>query len=99
MDVNELKSSDRIIFECVAGSHAYNLATPSSDQDLRGIFVNPPEEYLGLREPSQQIHNRIPRSAKMDLRRLIPNKTMSLQERNHLLFILRSFENQSCVVC
>ena len=55
MNVQMLKESNRIIFESVAGSHLYNLNTEKSDIDIRGIYVNPPEEYLGLTEPSNQI--------------------------------------------
>ena len=55
MNVEMLKKSGRIIFECVAGSHLYNLNTPKSDTDIRGIYVNPYTEYLGLNEPPNQI--------------------------------------------
>ena len=55
MNIKELKESGRIVFECVSGSHLYNLNTPKSDVDIRGIYVNPTEEYLGLSEPSGQI--------------------------------------------
>jgi len=55
MDFKELKQSGRIIFECVAGSHAYGTSTPKSDIDIRGFYVNPATEYLGLTEPSGQI--------------------------------------------
>lgn len=57
MDIEELKESSRIMFECIAGSHAYNLATPDSDEDLRGIFTVPLEEYGLLENPPEQIHN------------------------------------------
>jgi predicted nucleotidyltransferase len=55
MNVEELKKSGRIIFEAVMGSHAYGLSTPKSDEDIRGIYVNPKDEYLGLEEPAGQI--------------------------------------------
>jgi predicted nucleotidyltransferase len=55
MNVKELQISDRLVYEVVAGSHAYGLSTPKSDKDLRGIYINPTEEYLGLQEPSKQI--------------------------------------------
>jgi len=55
MNLEELRKSGRIIFECIAGSHLYNLHTPKSDIDLRGIYLNPSTEYLGLSEPSGQI--------------------------------------------
>jgi len=43
------------IFEVVAGSHAYGTSTPESDRDLRGIFVMPPEHFLSLHNPVQQV--------------------------------------------
>lgn len=55
MNLEILKKSNRIIFECVAGSHLYNLHTNKSDVDIRGLYKNPPTEYLGLSEPANQI--------------------------------------------
>lgn len=55
MNLEILKKSGRIIFECTAGSHLYNLNTEKSDVDTRGIYINPPSEYLGLSDPSNQI--------------------------------------------
>lgn len=55
MTIDELKQSGRIIFECVSGSHLYNLNIETSDQDIRGVYLNPYTEYLGLEEPEPQI--------------------------------------------
>ena len=56
MNIEELKQSGRIIFECIAGSRMYNLYLPEkSDFDVRGLYVNPPKEYLTLNEPAGQI--------------------------------------------
>jgi len=55
MNLKILKESNRIIFECIAGSHLYNLSTPKSDFDVRGIYINPSTEYLGLNDPVNQI--------------------------------------------
>lgn len=38
----------KIILFGLAGSHAYGLAGPDSDEDMRGIFVYPTERILGL---------------------------------------------------
>jgi len=55
MNVEDLKTSGRIIFETVSGSIAYGTNTPQSDVDLRGFYINPINEYLGLNEPAGQI--------------------------------------------
>lgn len=57
MDVAELETCGRLIFKCLAGSHAYGTAIETSDEDYRGIYRNPQGEYLMLAEPSQQIAN------------------------------------------
>jgi hypothetical protein len=44
-----------IILEAVCGSIAYGLATPNSDEDLRGVFVAPTEQLLGLRKPAETV--------------------------------------------
>jgi predicted nucleotidyltransferase len=57
MNVSELKDSDKILFECLAGSWAYGTNTPKSDLDYRGIFLNSAYDYLGLDQPPHQINN------------------------------------------
>ncbi|MFK7970815.1 MAG: nucleotidyltransferase domain-containing protein [Bacteroidia bacterium] len=44
---------DNLLIQAVGGSHAYGLATPSSDVDLRGIFMLPKEDLFGLRYTEQ----------------------------------------------
>ena len=48
MTLEELYAKDIIVFECLSGSHAYGLATPESDVDVKGVFILPEEEYLGM---------------------------------------------------
>lgn len=55
MNLQQLQDSNKIIFSCVAGSHAYGTFTPESDKDIRGIYINPDHDYLGLFEPQNQI--------------------------------------------
>jgi predicted nucleotidyltransferase len=40
-----------IIYEVLSGSHAYGLATETSDEDIRGIFLPTAEELLGFSYP------------------------------------------------
>jgi len=44
--IQYLKDEDLIIFEAVMGSHAYGTSLPTSDTDLRGVFVQPLEDIL-----------------------------------------------------
>ncbi|MEM6644533.1 MAG: nucleotidyltransferase domain-containing protein, partial [Bacteroidota bacterium] len=48
MTLEELYSKDIIVFECLSGSQAYGLATPESDVDIKGVFILPEDDYLGL---------------------------------------------------
>ena len=56
MNVKELEESNQIILKCVSGSHLYGLNTPSSDVDIRGIFLNEPQDILDVSgEKNQEI--------------------------------------------
>ena len=48
MDLQELKESNCIIFECISGSKAYGLATENSDDDIRGVFIMPRDQFYAL---------------------------------------------------
>lgn len=48
MTLEELYSRNTIIYDCLSGSHAYGLSTPSSDVDIKGVFILPEEDYFGL---------------------------------------------------
>lgn len=48
MTLEELKESGHIIFECISGSRAYGLSTPTSDTDIRGVFVLPEEQFYSM---------------------------------------------------
>ena len=57
MNIEELKKSSLIIFECVSGSVAYNLNNEKSDIDIRGIFKLPKSCFLSIIHPPQEIKN------------------------------------------
>jgi hypothetical protein len=48
MNIIELKQRGLIILECISGSKAYGLDTPSSDTDIKGVFIMPKYDYYGL---------------------------------------------------
>lgn len=41
-----MKKPSNIILECVVGSHMYNLDTPESDKDIKGVYVLPTTELV-----------------------------------------------------
>ncbi len=48
MTIDELKEKGLILFECISGSRAYNLHTPKSDTDIKGVFILPRTHYFSL---------------------------------------------------
>lgn len=69
MTLEDLKSRDLIIFECSAGSHAYNLNTPASDIDTRGVFQLPRSDYLRVSPIPLQVSDERNDTIYYDLRR------------------------------
>src|SRR2546421_7964169 len=69
MTLQDLRERGLIIFECNAGSRAYNLATPTSDTDTRGVFKLPAREYLRVGPPPQQVHDERQDTIYYELRR------------------------------
>ena len=54
----EVRKRGLLIYEYIRGSHAYGLATETSDEDRGGVYICPPDELLGLGfEYQQQIQN------------------------------------------
>ena len=48
MTIQELRDRNLIIFECISGSRAYGTDLPTSDTDIRGVFVLPQADLYGL---------------------------------------------------
>lgn len=48
MTIQDLKDQNLIVFECLSGSHAYGLETEHSDIDIKGVFILPEDQFLGL---------------------------------------------------
>lgn len=46
-DVQKLRDKGLIIFESIMGSRAYGTSLPTSDTDIRGVFIQPVEDILG----------------------------------------------------
>lgn len=48
MTIEDLRNKGLILLECISGSKAYGLDTPTSDTDIKGVFILPKEEFYGL---------------------------------------------------
>jgi hypothetical protein len=70
MTIDFLKQHQLIVSECISGSHAYGLATPESDTDIRGVYVLPQSYLYGL-EYVPQINNETNDITYYELRRFI----------------------------
>ncbi len=53
MTIEEIKQKGLIVLECISGSKAYGLDTPTSDTDIKGVFVLPKKDYYGLNHIAQ----------------------------------------------
>lgn len=58
MNATELKN--RAIYVTKHGSHAYGLNTPTSDLDVKGVFVAQPQHYLGFLHRVEQVEEKVP---------------------------------------
>lgn len=48
MTIEDLKSRQLIVFECISGSRSYGTDLPTSDTDIKGVFVLPEADFYGL---------------------------------------------------
>jgi predicted nucleotidyltransferase len=46
--IEDLKSRQLIVFECISGSRSYGTYLPTSDTDIKGAFVLPEADFYGL---------------------------------------------------
>lgn len=46
--IDYLKDNNLILLEAISGSHAYGTNIPSSDVDIRGVFIMDKEDFFGL---------------------------------------------------
>lgn len=50
LTIDDLKTQNLILLECISGSKAYGLDTPTSDTDIKGVFYLPKSWYFGLQK-------------------------------------------------
>ena len=48
MTIQNLRDRNLILFECISGSRAYGTDLPTSDTDVRGVFILPQADLYGL---------------------------------------------------
>lgn len=48
MTIQDLKDQNLLLLECISGSKAYGLDLPTSDTDIKGVFLLPKVEFYGL---------------------------------------------------
>lgn len=48
MTIQTLRDRNLILFECISGSRAYGTDLPTSDTDIRGVFMLPQTDLYGL---------------------------------------------------
>ena len=48
MTIDDLRDNGLILLECISGSKAYGLDTPTSDTDNKGVFLCPKKDFYGL---------------------------------------------------
>ncbi len=51
--VDDARLTDHLLFECVTGSRAYGTAVPSSDEDIKGVFVMPRDRFFASQKLEQ----------------------------------------------
>jgi predicted nucleotidyltransferase len=87
MNLEQLRKSGNIIFECIAGSRCYGTHTEESDTDIRGVYILPNEDYLGLRNPPEQISDEKNDITFYSLKRFIELATPANPNIIELLFV------------
>ena len=56
LTIDWIKDNGLLIFEVITGSRSYGLDTPTSDTDIKGVFVLPKDMFYGL-EYTAQVNN------------------------------------------
>jgi predicted nucleotidyltransferase len=76
-----------VIYRCVIGSRAYGLDTESSDTDLRGVYVAPPELQWSLFGAPEQFEDNAAQSCYWELQKFL---VMALKANPNILECLYS---------
>lgn len=90
MKLDQLQESNKhLLLKCISGSQAYGLALPTSDVDVKGVFVLPKKEFYGL-DFVDQINNETNDEMYYELRRFFD---LLLKNNPNLLELLSTPED------
>ena len=56
LTIDWIKDNGLLVFEVITGSRSHGLDTPTSDTDIKGVFVLPKNMFYGL-EYTAQVNN------------------------------------------
>src|SRR5258705_3782834 len=70
LSIEDIKNNGWLVLEVITGSKAYGLDNENSDEDIRGVFVLPREEFYGL-EYIEQVNNETNDIVYYELKRFI----------------------------
>lgn len=76
-----------VIYRCITGSRAYGLDTETSDTDLRGIYLAPPDLQWSLYGAPEQFEDNATQSCYWELQKFL---TMALKANPNILECLYS---------
>ena len=92
MTINDIKEKGLLLFECISGSKAYGLNTPTSDTDIKGVYYLPKAQFYGL-EYIPQISNETSDEVYYELGRFVD---LLIKNNPNILELLASPED--CVL-
>ena len=72
MTIQQLKDNKWLLFESISGSHAYGTNIPTSDTDIKGVFVLPKKQFYGL-EYTEQVNDERNDEVYYEFRRTLQN--------------------------
>ena len=70
MTIKDLKEQKLILFEAISGSQAYGTNIPTSDEDIRGVFVQPRKAFFSLTY-EEQVNDKMNDIVYYELRRFV----------------------------
>lgn len=70
MTIRDIKEKNSLLLNCISGSRAYNLHTPQSDTDKKGVFILPRQLFYGLTY-TEQVNNETNDEVYFELKRFM----------------------------